>query len=246
MTESIDPRVRGLAEKVIAEGKNKRAVAALTVLLEKGSISTDELQEMGYNHPPRAIGDIRDSGIPIITGSVISSKTGRRMAIYTFGNSEDIQAGRIGGRSAFPKAFKRALVEHYGAIDCITGAGLNERVLQIDHRIPYRIAGDASLERLDLRDFMLLDGSSQRAKSWSCEHCSNMLHARSAETCKTCFWASPEDYNHIATEDYRRTDVAWQGVDVSIHDKLKARAENLGISVAELLRRLARQNARRP
>ena len=246
MIESIDPRIRGLAHKVIAEGKNKRAIAALRVLLDKGSISTDEIQEMGYNHPPRAIGDIRDAGIPIITGSATSTRTGRRMAVYTFGDPDNIQAGRVGGRSAFPKALKSALVRHYGAIDCITGAHLNQRVLQIDHRIPYRIAGNSSLERLDVDDFMLLDGSSQRAKSWSCEHCPNMLDARSADTCRTCFWAYPENYKHIATEDYRRTDIAWQGGDVSIHDKLKVRSDQLGISVAEYLRRLARQNARRP
>jgi len=244
VAESIDPRIRSLAEKVISEGRNKRAVAALKVLLERGSISTDDLQEMGYNHPPRAIGDIRDAGIPIITGNATSQRTGRRMAVYTFGGPEQIQAGRIGGRSAFPKAFKTALVERYGSIDCITGATLDERVLQIDHRIPYRIAGDLNFENLDVEDFMLLDGSSQRAKSWSCEHCPNMVDARAPLVCKACFWASPEDYNHIATKDYRRTDITWQDDDVPVHDRLKGQAEKLGISVAEILRRLARQSGR--
>ena len=245
MAKSIDPRIRALAKKVIAEGKNKRAIAALKVLLKKKSISTDDLQEMGYNHPPRAIGDVRDAGIPIITGSPTSPKTKRRMAVYSFGDPEQIQAGRIGGRSAFPKTFKNALIKRYGSIDCITGAMLDERILQIDHRIPYRIAGNVDFENLDVKDFMLLDGSSQRAKSWSCEHCPNMLGAREASVCKTCFWAFPENYKHIATEDYRRTDITWQGDDVPVHDRLKERANKLGITVAELLRRLARQSGRR-
>src|SRR6202044_101611 len=120
-----------------------------------------------------------------------------------------------------------------------TGATLDERVLQIDHRVPYRIAGDVGLEPLDVEDFMLLDGSSQRAKSWSCEHCPNMKE-RVISVCKSCFWASPENYRHIATEDYRRTDITWQDTDVAVHDRLKREADKAGIAVAELIRRMAR------
>lgn len=134
------------------------------MLLKSGTVSTDELQELGYNHPPRVIGDIRDAGIPIVTGSG-TSKGGNRMAVYSLGSSSDIQAGRIGGRSALPKAFKVKLIAKYGSVDCITGAELDERVLQIDHRIPYRIAGDTGLSDHDVAAYMLLDASSQRAKS---------------------------------------------------------------------------------
>jgi hypothetical protein len=241
---TIDRRIRAIAEQVIAEGKNKRAIAVLKTLLRKGSISTDDLQDLGYNHPPRAVGDVRDAGIPIRTGSGISARSGRRMAVYTFGDSSEIREGRIGGRSALPKAFKTALLAHYGSIDCITGATLDERVLQIDHRIPYRIAGDSGLKDRDVKSFMLLDSSSQRAKSWSCEHCPNMLGAKRETVCRTCFWASPEDYKHIATQQIRRTDIVWQGADVSVHDRLKRQAEQHNISVQDLLKKIARQKAK--
>ena len=145
MPATTDPQIYLFAEKVIAEGgASKRAIAVLKVLLDKGEISTDELTDLGYEHPPRAVGDVRDAGIPITTTMRTSPRTGRRMAVYAFGNPADIQGDRIGGRSALPKAFKRALVERYGSIDCITGA-FYERVLQIDHRVPYRIAGDVGL-----------------------------------------------------------------------------------------------------
>lgn len=245
MPAVVDPRIRALAEKVIAKGKNKRAIAVLEVLLDKGAISTDDLQEMGYQHPPRAVGDVKDAGIPIITGSTTSRKTGRRMAVYTFGDPSQIQEGRIGGRSALPKAFKSALIERYGSIDCITGARLDERVLQIDHRIPYRISGDAGLKDHDVESYMLLDASSQRAKSWTCENCPNMK-ARDPDVCKTCYWAFPENYEHVATQQIRRTDIAWQGRDVTVHDSLKRRAEREGSTLADLLRSLARQKAREP
>lgn len=238
----IDPRIIVLAERVIAEGKNKRAIAVLRVLLDKGAISTDDLNDLGYNHPPRAVGDVRDAGIPIITGAG-TSRTGKRMAVYSFGDPAEIQDGRMGGRSALPKAFKTKLIAKYGSKDCITGGILDERVLQIDHRIPYRIAGDIGLSDHNVLDYMLLDASSQRGKSWSCEHCANMA-GRDIEVCRTCFWAFPESYTHIAMEELRRTDVMWQGPDVAVHDSLKAIAEKQGTTVQALLMKAGRQIAK--
>ena len=241
MKNQIDSRIVALATKIIEDGKNKRAIAALKVMLKNGSISTDELQAMGYNHPPRAIGDVRDTGVPIVTGSITSEKTGRRMAVYSFGDPDKIQEGRIGGRSAFPKAFKSALIDRYGAKDCITGAELDPRVLQIDHRIPYRIAGESAFSKLETADFMLLDGSSQRAKSWSCEHCPNFTGAKNPDVCRTCYWAFPENYKHVATRDERRLDLVWLGTEVTEHEALKAEAakvrQELPAFVKDVLRR---------
>lgn len=241
MAHAIDPRIRELAQRVIADGGNKRAIAALKVMLAKGSISTDDLQALGYNHPPRAIGDVRDAGIPIVTSHGTSKKTGRRMAVYSFGDPSLIQAGRIGGRSALPKSFKAALITRYGSVDCITGAQLSERVLTIDHRIPYRIAGDVGLGEGDVESYMLLDASSQRSKSWSCEQCPNMASARNVAVCQRCFWAFPENYDHIATQQIRRTDTVWQGDDVAVHDRLKKEAARRKTTISEILKELARQ-----
>jgi hypothetical protein len=208
-------------------------------MLDKGAISTDDINDLGYNHPPRAIGDIRDAGIPVITGSA-TSRSGRRMAVYRFGSASDIQEGRVGGRSAFSKKFKAELVEYYGLEDRITGARLDERLLQIDHRVPYRIAGDIGLRDHDLKSFMLLDASSQRAKSWSCEKCPNMLPGRrDVEVCRTCFWAYPEDYKHVATLQIRRTHIVWQDEFVPVHDKLQQIAAEEGLTLSELIRQLA-------
>lgn len=240
MSNGVDPAIRELAEKVINGGGSKRAANVLRVMLDKGSISTDEINQLGYNHPPRAIGDVRDCGVPVITGKGVS-RSGQQMAVYSLGLATDIQEGRVGGRSALPKKFKAALIERYGAIDCITGARLDERVLQIDHRVPYRIDGDTGLSDHDVEAYMLLDASSQRAKSWSCENCPNMAPAaRKSAVCRRCFWAFPEDYDHIATVQLRRTDVAWQGDDVAVHDRLRQVARREGLTVAELLRQLAR------
>src|SRR6185312_12399675 len=71
------------------------------------------------------------------------------------------------------KPSKRSCWPGMGCADRITGAKLDARVLQIDHRIPFRVAGDAGLADQDVDAYMLLDASSQRAKSWSCEQCPN-------------------------------------------------------------------------
>ncbi len=56
---------------------------------------------------------------------------------------------------------------------------------------------------------MLLCGSANRAKSWSCEHCVNFLKTKNPEICKTCYWAYPEAYTHVATAQQRRLDIVW-------------------------------------
>lgn len=239
MPRDIDPQVRAMAENFVATGTNKRAVVAVRIMLEKGEVTTDDLSDEGYRHTPRAIGDARDEGIPIVTGSA-PARSGKNEAVYWLGSASDIVEGRIGGRSALPKAFKHALVARYDSRDCITGAKLDPKVLQIDHRVPYRVAGDAGLADRDTDAYMLLDGSSQRAKSWACEHCRNLLELRDPEICGTCFWARPEHYEHIAMEQIRRTEISWQEEDVAVHDTLRARAEERGITVGELIKQLAR------
>jgi hypothetical protein len=233
---TVDPRILALCEQVTA----KRARAVIDHILAHGSVTNDDLSEMGYTHPPRAIRDVRELGIPIITGSAVSAKTGRRMGSYTFGNPDEIKAGRIDGRRAFSKAFKAELIDRYGARDTITGEALEERYLQIDHRVPYQVAGDDAGSSLDVEDFMLLDASSQRAKSWSCEHCDNWLKILDPLICAECFWAFPEDHRHVAMKQKRRADVTWQGDETAEFDRLKTMAEANGITPADLIKRFVR------
>jgi hypothetical protein len=98
MPSKIDPEIRAIAENYVRTSSNKRAVAAIRTMLEKGFVSTDDLNDLGYNHPPRAVGDVRDAGIPVITGSTTSERSGRRMAVYTLGKATDIVNGRIRAR----------------------------------------------------------------------------------------------------------------------------------------------------
>jgi hypothetical protein len=233
---SLDEAMLALCRSVEA----KRARTVIDHILEHGIITNDELSDVyGYDHPPRAIRDVRENGIPLITHSVTSPKTGRRMGAYTFDDISKIKAGRVGGRKAFSKQFKQGLVALYGSRDTITNQVMDERYLQIDHRVPYEVAGDDS-GPLDPHEFMLLDASSNRAKSWSCEHCENFQKKRDLTICRSCFWASPENYSHIAETQSRRVELVWSGDEVSVFERLKAASTQSGIDlVAYIKRRLS-------
>lgn len=208
----------------LAAVTGKRARIVIEHLRKYGSITTDDLKERyGYDHPPRAIKDVSDQGIPLVK-TIIRKKDGKRMAEYRFGDLGNIAAGRTGGRINFSKAFKGALVAEYGSRCCLCNVSLEARYLQIDHRIPYLVGGEGTESSRDVKDYMLVCGSCNRAKSWSCEHCPNGLVTKDARVCATCYWAYPLAYAHVATQDIRRLDLTWTGDEVRDYESAKAKA----------------------
>jgi len=233
--KNVDPRILALCEKVT----KKRARTVIDHILEHGHITTEDLQDRyGYDHPPRAARDVREEGVPLETFKLVSSRTGRKIAAYRFADPADIKRGRIGGRKAFSKAFKDALIERYGEFDALTAQPVESRYLQIDHRIPYEVAGDGEHDEDNLDAYMLLDASSQRAKSWSCEHCRNWTELLEEDTCRACYWAFPESYTHVAMVEVRRVDLQWDGAEVAVYDRLAQEAKKEGVSVSALIKRM--------
>ncbi len=214
----------------------KRAKTVIDHILAHGHITTEELKDVyGYNHPPRAIGDVRDNGIPIETFKA-TGKYGRAIAAYRFGDPTTAKAGTFQGRSTISKEFKGKLVARDGSKCAITGQLLEDRYLQVDHRIPFRVVGEDAKKNRKIEHYMLLSGSANRAKSWSCEHCPNFLALLAPETCKRCYWASPDDYDHVAMEDIRRLDVVWSGNETQDYDRLKTKAEEAEAEVQDYVK----------
>jgi hypothetical protein len=102
---------------------------------------------------------------------------------------------------------------------------VNPTELQIDHRIPYEVGGDDS--SLDTEQFMLLSGSANRAKSWSCEHCENWRILKRVDICRTCYWAYPEQYEHVAMTQVRRLDILWEHDEINDYEQLANEAKSL-------------------
>ena len=131
---------------------NKRPATVIRHILKHGYITTEELKNIyGYNHPPRAIRDVREQGVPIETYR-IKGEDGRSIAAYRFGNPEDVdkQISKSAGRTVLSKALKRALIEKYGSKCFIYSERLNESLLQVDHRIPYEIGGEQDEQNVDM------------------------------------------------------------------------------------------------
>lgn len=205
----------------------KRPKTVIDHLLKHGFITTEELKDRyGYNHPPRAVRDVKEHGIPVEMFRV-EGQDGRKIAAYRFGDPTKTRFGQQTGRSAFGKELKQKLIELHGARCAIYLEQFPERELQIDHRIPFEVLGDARCAQQKPDDYMLLCGSANRAKAWSCEHCVNWMELKKPEMCRSCYWAFPDGYTHVAMRQARRADILWTGHEIEDYERLKRRTLQL-------------------
>jgi len=220
----------------------KRPRTVIEHILKYGHITTQELKDKyGYNHPPRAARDVREQGIPLETFRVEGSD-GRKIGAYRFGDPQRSRFGRLKGRTAFSKKLKKKLKEINGSRCAIYLEEFDERDLQIDHRIPFEVAGDNPENMGDPHSYMLLCGSANRAKSWSCEHCVNWLELKKIEICLNCYWAYPENYEHLAMSQIRRVDIIWSGNEVSVYENLKKRTHELQKNIPDFIKEIIKKH----
>jgi len=203
-----------------------RARKALEFMLEHGSVTTGDLKTAGYDHPPRAVRDVKDAGLMV--ESRLVNVDGIRMSRYTLVDS--ISEGFV-QRRPISNAFRNALFDANGHRCAVCGGVFPTRMLQADHRVPFAIGGDPEPE---LEHYMPLCGSDNRAKSMSCETCPNWT-IRDVDTCKTCYWHDPENYSHVATVDERRLTITARGGDVGSLQQLAEEAAEAGLTLNEHL-----------
>ncbi len=220
--------------------KAKRPRTVIQHILKHGYVTTQELKDVyGYNHPPRAARDVREHGIPLETFRVVGSD-GRKIGAYRFGDPAASRFDILHGRTAFSKKLKETLIDQHGSRCAIYMQEFPERELQIDHRIPFEVAGDEP-NADDAAAYMLLSSSANRAKSWSCEHCVNGRELKDPKICVKCYWAYPEDYDHVAMRPVRRMDIMWSGTEVKIYDRLKRRTEALQRRMPAFVKQIIRE-----
>ena len=211
----LPKKIRDRLEAVSA----KRPRTVIQHILKHGCITTQELSEVyGYDHPPRAICDVRELGIPIVTAKT-KDEAGKSIAEYRFGDLSKWSGvpRKASGRTALAKALKNALIEKFGSRCFIYLEAMDAATLQVDHRVPYEIGGEASTE--DIGSFMLLCPSANRAKSWTCEHCENW-ERKDPSFCMRCFWAHPEDYDHVAGKFQKVVTIVFTGDEIEDYKRL--------------------------
>ncbi|MFF2652137.1 HNH endonuclease [Streptomyces sp. NPDC058045] len=216
---------------------SKRAQKALEFLLDQGTVTTDDLKNAGYDHPPRAVRDLKDAGFAITSANV--SVDGRRMARYTL---LDSMSEDFAQRRPISNSFRDKLFREHGHRCAVCGAEFITRMLQADHRVPFHIGGDPAV--FETADFMPLCSSDNRAKSMSCETCPNW-EVRNPDTCRTCYWHDPDDYDHVATIDERRLVLTVHGDRIGVIDAMKAEAGASDSTLGEVVLSHLEQAVRR-
>ena len=215
----------------------KRPKTVIDHILQYGFITTEDLKNnYGYNHPPRAVRDVKEYGIPIEMYRAEGSD-GRKIAAYKFGEFSSETIHRIFGRTALSKKIKEELIAVHGTKCFIYNEIMDENDLQIDHRVPFEVGGDFVGEQ-EPEYYMLLSPSANRLKSWACEKCKNWNNEKNKEICLTCYWAYPENYSHIAMTQIRRLDIIWQGEEVSVYEALKKQAQNENSEIQDIVKKL--------
>lgn len=227
-------------EKLISV-TSKRPKMVIEKMMQDGSCTTDELIQMGYSHAPRAKRDVIEQGIPVKMKMVKNQKTGKKMAKYMLGDWEEYQSqnslAKTKGRNNLSEKLKQKLIEENGSKCALYGEEFPESLLQTDHRVPFEIGGDPE-DMMDTSKFMLLSPSANRAKSWACEHCKNW-NDKDIQMCLECYYASPEDYKHVAGNIERRLDVVFRKNDLDIYNMIIELAESDKISTQEAFKRIA-------
>ena len=113
------------------------------------------------------------------------------------------------------------------------------RYFQLDHRVPFEVGGEPATP--EIKEYMPLCGSCNRAKSWSCEHCENWLEKKEPTICATCYWASPEDYDHVAMRQMRRLDVVWEEKEIADFQVVADVAQENEETMPEFVKRVLRR-----
>lgn len=233
--DKIHPEIRSKLDTITG----KRSLVVVNHIIAHGQITTEDLENYGYKHPPRAIRDVQEQGLPLQRFWTKNSQ-GRRIAGYRFGNPQEIKADRMGGRKVFSKAFIQKIIDKYDEKCAICQAKFKSRYLQIDHKIPYEISGDESAKRKSF-DYMPLCASCNRAKSWSCEHCDNWLKSKTEDKCQSCYWGNPESYSHVALQEIRRLEISWQAQEIRDYEELKKQASQSTQSMPEFVKKVLRK-----
>src|SRR5947209_5832207 len=109
----------------------KRARLVVDHILKHGQITTEDLENYGYKHPPRAIRDVREQGLPLEMFWT-KNTAGRKTAGYRFGDVAAIRHDRLGGRQVLAKDFHEQVCNEHGSKCGICQTTYESRYFQLD------------------------------------------------------------------------------------------------------------------
>jgi len=66
---------------------------------------------------------------------------------------------------------------------------------------------------------------------------------RNPDVCRTCYWAYPDGYEHVAMRPLRRLDLIWSGKEeVEVFEELKRKTESLQKRMPSYVKEIIRKH----
>jgi hypothetical protein len=168
--------------------RSPREKSTLGVYLRQGYVTKQDCYDLGFD--PVVTRDLTKHGI------VFESRQG---AIYL-----DIERSNAdhGGPSQMATRRRDVLIEASGFVCNLCGATFEKKRLAVDHRIPHQIVGDRIVVEHGDAAFQVACYYCNNRKQQACRACP--AQESDGQECPTCYWASPEDYTHVARVPERR------------------------------------------
>ncbi|AIK84044.1 hypothetical protein CGLAR1_01900 [Corynebacterium glutamicum] len=218
-TEVLEAFKEEVQEQLARGRASKRARLVAMTILERGSMTTSDLEDEGYKHAPRAVADLRDAGIEVemeMEPYIDQKGFPKRRARYKIVAIDPLKKAR--------RAVPKRLADQIKAPNHCEVCGATPP-LQVDHRVPFAIGGETHPHIIE--EFMPLCPSCNRSKSWTCENCPNW-EIKDLDTCRSCMWASPSKYDHIAMKQVRQARVTIDTpTEVKLWDELQPNVKSI-------------------
>jgi hypothetical protein len=176
---------------------SKRARYVRDLILRYGFTTTEQVKE---RYDPMAIRDLEERGITL-TRRTVRGDNKRVTTRYTFDPSSFKQWRE--SRLSLPSKFREQLLHSHDYKCSICRAIYDKKVLEADHCVPYQIVGNDLVRAEGLQALQPACPSCNTDKHKVCALCANMSE-KDVNVCRSCYWASPSSYTHIATKSERR------------------------------------------
>jgi hypothetical protein len=206
---------------------SKRGNFVRDTMLTKGSVTRWDMLGAGYD--PVAVCDLTSLGVTVSTKMI--SEKGKSSMEYTLNPQAFID--RAESRMFMTPKERRRFFRSYGC-KCLTcSLTLDPRSLQVDHRIPFILVGNSLVK---LEGYSALKPACPSCNSTREDICRECIKKRGTNhevlECRTCYWAYPENYTHIAGTHRSLILVASTRDDPSKLEQVREFALSIGLDVS--------------
>lgn len=194
--EALSNSPQKLLEFVVSRVRPREKMVFQCVL-RKGYVTKDDCKAAGCDYV--VIRDLRKVGVPFV----------RHLNKYYL----DWPSSSVGEYhlQSLPPALRDQVIRDYGNRCAICLQVFESKELFPDHKIPRKIAGDDLLVEEGPLAFQACCYSCNNRKQQACRKCPNQVELKNPDNCRRCYWASPEDYDHVAMVEEMRADLVARG-----------------------------------